>query len=385
MSTRILHVVDNLGKGGLENGLVNVIQHSDPSRFEHVVYAIRQLGPNAERLAEIGVRVICQGKRDTDSQIQIPRLVHAIRAIRPDIVHSRNWAAVEAVIAGRWVGSCKLVHSEHGLEADANAGEPRRRVWFRRLAYEMADRVLSVSYQLRDLHSRRTGFNADRITVIHNGVDRERFFPDPVARVRVREELGLSENDFCIGCVGNFFPVKGHITALQAMDGLAGGEKNWRLLLIGDGPERSNLEAFVNSRPQWAKHVSFLGVSHRVPEMMNALDVYVLPSIAEGISNSLLEAMATGLPVIATETGGNPEVIADEHSGLLFPVGDAGRLTEHLLVLVRERERRMRLAQSALRRVREEFSLEAMIGKYEHLYASLGRTAAIPVQAAAGV
>src|SRR6185503_14688697 len=146
-------------------------------------------------------------------------------------------------------------------------------------------------------------------------------------------ELGLSEHEFCIGCVGNFFPVKGHITMLQSLQRFAANVKDWRLVLIGEGPERSKLESFVDSHPEWKRRVSFLGLSHRVPEMMNALDVYVLPSVAEGISNSLLEAMATGLPVIATATGGNPEVVIDGESGLLFPVGDADALTDHLLLL----------------------------------------------------
>src|SRR3954447_18623730 len=159
MPIRILHVVDHLGKGGLENGLVNVIENLDSTRFEHVVCAIRKLGPNADRLGKSRVRVICQEKQDSDSRFQAGILARTIREVRPDIVHSRNWAAVEAVIAGRWTRFCKVVHSEHGLEADAAAHEPKRRIWFRRLAYHLADRVLSVSYQLRDLHATRTGFD----------------------------------------------------------------------------------------------------------------------------------------------------------------------------------------------------------------------------------
>jgi sugar transferase (PEP-CTERM/EpsH1 system associated) len=384
MPIRIMHVVDHLGKGGLENGLVNVIENLDSTRFEHVVYAIRKLGANGDRLIQSGVRVVCQGKRDTDSPVQIGRLARAIREVRPDIVHSRNWAAVEAVLAGRWVRSCKVVHSEHGLEAHANAGEPRRRVWFRRLAYELAHRVLSVSYQLRDLHARRTGFAAERISVIHNGVDRRRFFPDPRMRARMRQELGLAEDEFCVGCVGNFFPVKGHATALEAMQELAARRENWRLLLIGEGPERSKLEKFVAERPAWNHRVSFLGTSDRIPELMNAMDVYVLPSVAEGISNSLLEAMASALPVIAANTGGNPEVVVDGDSGLLFPVGDARALAGHLMALEADSERRRAFADRALRRVREEFSLDSMIAKYAGLYESLGRAAGIPVHATAG-
>ena len=385
MPIRILHVVDHLGKGGLENGLVNLIEHLDPARFEHVVYAIRKLGPNADRLAKSRVQVLCQGKQDSDSRFQVGNLARAIRQVQPDIVHSRNWAAVEAVLAGRWVRFCKVVHSEHGLEAGVNAPEPKRRIWFRRLAYHLADRVLSVSYQLRDLHVSRTGFDPDRITVIHNGVDRTRFYPDPATRARIRQEFGIAEDQFCVGCVGNLFPVKGHLTALQGIEGLAAQNRNFRLLLIGEGPEREKLEGFLAQRPDWKHRVQLLGTCHRVPELLQAMDVYVLPSIAEGISNSLLEAMASGIPVVATVTGGNPEVVIDGESGLLFPIGDASMLTGHLLRLEADKKLRADLAERALRRVREEFSLDSMVGKYAQLYDSLGRKAALPVHAAAGV
>jgi sugar transferase (PEP-CTERM/EpsH1 system associated) len=387
MPIRIMHVTDHLGKGGLENGLVNLIEHLDRARFEHVVYAIRKLGPNADRLTKNRVRVICQQKQPTDSRFQMGTLARAIREIRPDIVHSRNWAAIEAVPAAAWVRSCKIVHSDHGLEADARVKEPARRIWFRRLSYHLADRVLSVSYQLRDLQARRTGFNPSRISVIHNGVDRQRFFPDAGLRERMRTELGILGDEFCIGCVGNFFPVKGHITALQAIEEMAAkcAPAPWRLLLIGEGPERAKLEKFVAVRPALKQRVAFLGTSLRVPEMLNAMDAYVLPSVSEGISNSLLEAMASGIPVIATATGGNPEVVVDGESGLLFPVGDSGRLTELLLRLRSNVEQRSELSRNALRRVQDEFSIEGMVGKYAQLYESLGRTAAIPLHAAAGV
>src|SRR5262249_14228373 len=158
------------------------------------------------------------------------------------------------------------------------------------------------------------------------------FFPDPVKRAQMRRELGIPDNEFCIGCVSNLFPVKGHITALEAIEYFAAQRSNWRLLLAGAGPARAPVEDLLNARAR-KDRVNFLGTSHRVPELLNAMDVYVLPSVAEGISNSLLEAMASGVPVIATATGGNPEVVVDGESGLLFPVGDAHRLANHLLLL----------------------------------------------------
>jgi sugar transferase (PEP-CTERM/EpsH1 system associated) len=386
MRIRIMHVVDHLGKGGLENGLVNLIEHLDQTRFEHVVYAVRSLGPNADYLASNGIQVTCQGKQDTDSAIQVGALGRAIRKVQPDIVHSRNWAAVEAVPAARcWFRRCAVVHSEHGLERDASAKEPWRRNCFRRLAYELADRVLSVSYQLRDLHARRTGFAADRISVIHNGVDGRRFFPDPAAREQIRQELGIADGEFCIGCVGNLLPIKDHMTVLKALEALSTDLRNWRLLIVGEGPERQALERSIGEHVGWKKRVCLMGTSTRVPELLKALDLYILPSIAEGISNSLLEAMSSGLPVIATATGGNPEVVVDGQSGLLFPVGDFRRLSEHILLLDKANELRKKLAQGARRRVQQEFSIDSMIMKYDDLYRSLGRKTGVPLRAAFGV
>jgi len=383
MPIRIMHVVDHLGKGGLENGLVNLINGLDPDRFEHVVYAMRQLGPNAARLPG-NVRVICMGKRDADFPVQIRRLARDIRSVDPHVVHSRNWGTVEAVAAARWVRNCAVVHSEHGLETDAYAREPWRRVWFRRVAFELADRVLAVSYQLRDLHARRTGFAARRIGVIHNGVDERRFFADAAARARMRAELGIADNEFCIGCVGNLLPVKDHLTALEAVARVAGVLRRWRLVIAGEGSERPRLEAFINQHPDWKARVSLLGTTERIPELLNAIDIYLLPSISEGISNSLLEAMSCELPVIATERGGNPEVVVDGKSGLLFPAGDTAKLAEQLLLLEGSPEMRAQLAKQAVSRVRQEFSIDSMVRNYARLYESLGqKMAAATVSAAA--
>jgi len=378
-----MHVVDHLGKGGLENGLVNLINRLDPERFEHVVYAMRRLGPNADRLPGT-VRVMCMGKQDTDFPIQVRRLARDIREVDPQVVHSRNWGAVEAVAAARWVGNRAVVHSEHGLETDAYTSEPWRRTVFRRLAFELADRVLAVSYQLRELHARRTGFAARNIRVIHNGVDAKRFFVDGRARARMRAELRIADHEFCIGCVGNLLPVKDQLTALKAIAKVSGVLRHWRFVIAGEGPERVKLETYMREHPEWQARVTLLGTFDRIPELLNAMDVYLLPSLSEGISNSLLEAMSCGVAVVATQAGGNPEVVEDGKSGLLFPAGDAAKLAEHLLLLEGSPEIRAQLAKDAMRRVRQEFSIDSMVRNYARLYESLGqKTAAATVNVAA--
>jgi glycosyltransferase involved in cell wall biosynthesis len=242
-----------------------------------------------------------------------------------------------------------------------------------------------VSHQLKELQARRTGFRADRIAVIHNGVDGGRFFPDAAARARMRRELGLTEDEFCIGAVGNLLPVKDHMTLLKAAHHVGAGSRPWRVVIAGEGSERAALERFLSERPECKQRVCLIGSSDRVPELLNAMDVYVLPSLNEGICNSLLEAMSTGLPVIATATGGTPEVVADGECGLLFPVGDFNALAKYLRQLQAQRDFRIRLGQNAIRRARSEFSIESMVRNYANLYETLGRQpAGVAVTTGAG-
>jgi glycosyltransferase involved in cell wall biosynthesis len=183
--------------------------------------------------------------------------------------------------------------------------------------------------------------------------------------------------------VGNLIPVKDHITLLKGVDGFAKCGRPWRLLIAGDGPEFPKLTAFVNNHESWKDRVTFLGRSSSVPDLLNAMDVYVSSSLTEGISNSVLEAMATGLPVVVTATGGNPEVVVDGESGLLFPVGDCLRLAEHLQSLEAKRELRIGLGQKALRRVRDEFSIDSMVGNYTRIYEDLLVVGAAPMRTGA--
>jgi sugar transferase (PEP-CTERM/EpsH1 system associated) len=371
MRIRVMHVVEALGVGGgIENGLANLIDRMDPARFEHIVCAVFRLGPQLDRYTPDKVRVVCLNQKARRLAIQVGPLAKAIRELRPEIVHSRNWGTLEAVMAGRLVRHCSVVHSEHGVETDPSA-EPPRRNWLRRAAFEMADRVFSVSYQLRDLLARRTGFSEGKIQVIHNGVDLARFQPDSATRQRFRNERGIAADAFCIGCVGRLNRIKDYPTMLKAME-LAGNEcAALHLLIAGSGPERAGLEELLAANPGIRGRVHFLGTTDRIPEFLSAIDAYVLPSLWEGISNSLLEAMAAGLPVIATDTGGNPEVVVDGESGLLFPVGDVSRLADRLLLLLHQPALCKQIGEAALERIRRHFSLDAMVQSYEKLYSAL--------------
>jgi sugar transferase (PEP-CTERM/EpsH1 system associated) len=365
---RILHVIDALEVGGLENGVINLVQRMDAARFEHVLCAMRRVGDLADRIPRDRVKIFCLNHTAPGFSLQVGTLRRLIRSVQPDVVHSRNWGCMEAVIAGKSLPYCSVVHSEHGMETMGSSELSAVRRLFRRGIFELADQVLSVSYQLRETHARETGYRADRIEVIHNGVDAQRFRRDSTARQEMRRRLGISSDCYCLGTVGRIEPVKDIPTLLSAVKKVADFLGDWCLLIAGVGSEFQSLNEYVIGDPVLQKHVRFLGDVRDVPGFLNALDVYLLPSIYEGISNSLLEALATGLPAIVTATGGNPEVIVDGDSGYLVPVRDPQAVADKLILLKQDDKLRRELGRQAEQRARADFSLESMVKKYADMY-----------------
>ena len=252
----------------------------------------------------------------------------------------------------------------------------------RRLAFQLADRVLSVSYRLRDLHVQRTGFPARKITVIHNGVDSDRFAPDRAARARVRREWGLADDEFCIGCVGNLIPVKDHLTLLQAVDRFSACGRPWRLVIVGDGPERAKLTTFVNERAL-ARSGTVHGKKQPCTRLTKRSGRICLVVSHRG--NFELSFGSDG----DWGASGGIRHWRKSGSGRRRPVGSAvsGRRGwasgGTLLALEAQRDLRRMLGETASRRVREEFSMNSMVRKYEEIYEHLGSVGATAVRAIA--
>ena len=266
-----------------------------------------------------------------------------------------------------------VVHSEHGYEVDTIAGLPLRQRLLRRLFYGMADAVLAVTHELSAFHARQAWIAASRVQVIYNGVDADLFAPRSYERALTRESLGFPVDAFVIGTVGRLTPIKDHATLLRAASALIRQGVEVRILLVGSGSELSCLERIVDESPELRGHTVFVGATDRVPELLNAMDAFVLPSLSEGLSNTLLEAMASGLPVVATRVGGNPEVVEEGRSGVLFPPRDADALSTLLLRLAGDPALRFEMGVVARRRVLDEFSLERMFSAYRKLYVELAR------------
>jgi sugar transferase (PEP-CTERM/EpsH1 system associated) len=368
---RVLHVVNRLATGGTEHVVLQLIGGLDGEAFEHRIAALRGRDPALDQVPLPGGELLLAGDESSRFQFPLFRLARLMRAWRPHVVHSRNWGTIEAIPAARLAGVPVAIHSEHGYELDMLAGLPARRRLFRRATYGMADAVFAVTRELRDYHARQAWMHPDRIGVIYNGVDTQRFAPRPEDRIRVREGLGVPAGRFVIGTVGRMVPIKDHPTLLRAAEILVRGGADMHLLLVGAGPELERNQQLVKESAVLADRVTFTGASGDVPNLLQSMDVFVLPSISEGMSNTLLEAMATGLPVIASAVGGTPEIVEEDRSGSLFRPGDAETLAARLKQLAGNEEFRRERGMTARRRAEERFSLKRMLEDYSQLYRTL--------------
>ncbi len=368
---RILHVVSCLGMGGTEHGVLKIIRGLGHSEFEHHICAVRGVDENFARKMKVPAQVSAVGRAEPGFQFPLFRLMQVMKEFRPDIVHSRNFGALEAIPAARFARVPVAIHSEHGYELEILGGLPLRRRFVCGALYGMADQVCTVTRDLRDYHSKQSWLSPKKFRVIYNGVNTDLFISRPELAPALRSELAIPRDRIVIGSVGRLVPIKDHKTLLQAAEILVRQGKNVHVLIVGSGSELPKLQAQAAASQDLAGRTLFLGASDRVPELLNAMDVFVLPSISEGMSNTILEAMATGLPVVVSRSGGNTELVDGGHVGCLFDPRDVEALARHLAHLADNAAVRRQFGQAARQRAIEQFSLSAMVQHYRDLYIDL--------------
>ena len=297
------------------------------------------------------------------------QLYRAIRRARPDILHTHGWATlVEGYVAGRLAGVPIIVHGEHGtLQTGFRHVVTQRAFWPR------VDRVLAVSSRLADRMATEVGFPRDRIQVLRNGVDLERF--DPRHRSIGRARLGVGPNDLLIGTAGRLVPVKDHATLLHAYARLRAAGVPFIGVITGTGPLLSELHAIADTLG--LDNVKFLGARDDIEYILPALDIFVLSSVSEGLSNTIQEAMASGAAVVATHVGGADELVQVDATGLLVPASSPVEMASALLTLARDRERRRAMGAAGRHRAETQFDLRQTVTRYQDLYLDLftrGRT-----------
>jgi sugar transferase (PEP-CTERM/EpsH1 system associated) len=355
----VQHLLLSLQPGGLENGVVNVVNRLSASRFQSSICCLKHAGEFAARINS-DVPIHEMGWRSGNDPWLPFRLARLFRKTRPDIVHTRNVESFYYGFLGAKLAGIKcVIHSEHGRTFDDRPIRFRVQRWFA----EHTQALFAVSKQLSADLDKHVGIPQSRIQVLYNGVDLERFGSGD--RATARRLLGLQQTDLVIGSVGRLVQVKNYPLLLKAVAAL--NQKDVIVVLVGDGPVRAALQALAKSLGL-EQQVRFLGHRDDVTSLLAGMDIFVLPSFSEGMSNTLLEAMASGVACVASNVGGNPELISEGLDGYLFPSDDEAALTSHLQRLCLDADLRQQLGEAARARIVREFSIDAMIARYEELY-----------------
>ena len=364
---RVLHVLLSLEPGGLENGVVNVINRLDRTRFESSVCCLKRAGEFARRIDDPRVVIHEMDWRGGNDPRLALRLASLLRRTRPHIVHTRNAEPFFYGFAGAKLARTQaLVHSEHGRKFDDRPARFAVQRWMSR----HTDAIFAVSGQLKTDLVKHIGLPESDIEVLHNGVDLSRFdvtdraAPHARERDALRLEWGVPDGALVVGSVGRLVAVKNYALLLRAV---AASGLDVHVVLAGEGPERAALTALAAGLGI-AGRVHLLGHSNDVDRVLRAFDVFVLPSLSEGMSNTLLEAMAAGVPPVASAVGGNGEIVRDGVDGLLFASDDQAGLANALAGLCADAVRRARLATAARERVQSTFDIRHMVERYEQFY-----------------
>ncbi len=371
----VAHVVYRFDVGGLENGVVNLINRLPADRFRHAVIALTEVTDFRRRIVRGDVEYLALRKPPGHGLWQLPRWRQVFRQLRPAIVHTRNIGTIEASLAARLAGVPVRIHGEHGWDsADPDGSNPAHRVT-RRLCRIAVDHWIALSSHIERYLRQRVGVPPARLTRICNGVDTQRFAPRGAGgRRSIPGSPFQDPRLFVVGTVGRLQAIKDQPNLVRALAHAVAvspeAERRMRLVIVGDGPDRAAVEWEV-IRAGLDRHVWLAGAREDVSAVMACLDVFALPSRAEGISNTILEAMACGLPVVATRVGGTPDLIAEGETGRLVPASDPVALGDALVELMRDPLVAERLGSRARLECERRFSLERMVADYEALYERL--------------
>ena len=367
----IAHVVQHFGMGGLENGVVNLLNHIPADRYRHAVVCLDGYTDFRHRLQRDDVQFFALHKQSGKDLGLYVRLFRLLRQLRPDLLHTRNLSTLEGQFVAATAGVRARVHGEHGRDMFDLHGKNSKYNLLRKLARPLVHHYIAVSKDLAGWLEQTVGAAPQRITQIYNGVDSLRFHPRREERTPIGPDGFMSGNELLIGSVGRMAQVKDFPTLVHAFLRLLSDQpdsrKRLRLVIVGEGGSRA--ECLDLLRAAGAGHLAWLpGERDDVPEIMRALDVFVLPSLGEGISNTILEAMASGLPVVATAVGGNIELVDAGFTGTLVPPADPEAMAQVLLAYFEDNSLVRNHGAAGRAKIEAQFSMEAMVRGYMGVY-----------------
>jgi len=368
---KILHLITGSSIAGAENVVLTLAKGMKSSQFESEICTLTSEGDLHNKAEQIGIKTYALGYKNILSLPKVViKLIILLHKINYYIINTHlSQASVIGIIVGRLVKIPCIIETRHYSDYMYKYGNKMKQ-WLDKETVNMADHVIVVSNAGKEVLKNMEGVKEEKITVIYNGTSIDKFRPYNIKQRRqIRENLKIEEK-IILSYTGRLRPEKGHQYLLEAIFEIKDQYTNIVLLLIGDGVLRSDLEALTRQLNIENK-VRFLGDRKDIPELLSATDIYVHPSVVEGFGISIIEAMAAGLPVIATNVGGIPEIITNGENGILVPPENPQALAEAISDLIEHPDKRKALAENGKQRVVTNFTDEIMVKKYMEVYRNI--------------
>jgi sugar transferase (PEP-CTERM/EpsH1 system associated) len=365
---RILHVVPSFGLGGMEKIICAVINNTLDC-YTHTILALDQLTDARKWLKEKTIPFV-DFKKPKGRRQFFSDLYRVLRKAMPDLLMTYNWGATDAIWVARTAGIHRVVHNEHGFNVDELKTTNWRRDAVRSLVYRLASKVVVVSRELETLLQRRYLLKASQVMRISNGIDASYYSPDSTDRNRTRRRLGFAETDVVIGFSGRLDPVKNLDLIIDIFTYCVKEQSCLRLLIVGDGPERKRLEALCREKNIYS-HIVFTGQQENVFSHLRAMDVFLLTSLREQMPMTVLEAMAVGIPVVATKVGEIPHIIDHGVNGFVLEMDAPFKRFVELLCALLSPTRRECIGNAARQKIVDHFQEQVMVQQYKTLIKDL--------------
>lgn len=369
----VAHVMYRFDTGGLENGVVNLINHMPADSYRHVIIALTEVTDFRKRIQRHDVQFISLNKAPGHGFWLYLKLFKLFRQLRPAIVHSRNLAALEVQLPAWLAGVPVRIHGEHGRDVGDLDGSNVTLQRVRRFYRPFVSYYLALS---RDLAQYLTGIirvQKHKVLQVYNGVDSIRFHPGQPDQAAIACPFSRPDN-WLIGTVGRMQTVKDQPTLarafIRALKIEPSLKQRLRLVMIGDGPLRAECQQLL-TKANVSELAWLPGERNDIPEIMRGLDCFVLPSLAEGISNTILEAMASGLPVIATDVGGNADLVTTGKTGTIVPSADPEVMAQEIVRFATQPNLAINMGIAGRNKIEQQFSMQAMVAAYQGTYDKL--------------
>jgi len=361
----IAHVIHRLQVGGLENGLVNLINNMPTTRYKHVIICMAEVTSFKNRLNSEHIKCYALNKKEGKDIAVYLRLWKLLRKLQPDIVHTRNIGTIDCVVPAFFAGVRCCVHGEHGRDMTDIEGRNGRYISLRRIMSPFISRFIALSKDLEQWLLSEVRISEQKVSQIYNGVDLERF--------KINDR-GKPKEDFLFGTVGRLSAEKDQLTLISAFKYLLNlssvNNSKLKLVIIGEGPLEEQLKSAIKQYDV-DDQIVFTGARDDIPELLQKMDIFVLPSLGEGVSNTILEAMASALPVVATNVGGNSELVVHDKTGLLVPPNNPKAMAMAMNRYIENSDLIKKHGTSGRQRVETTFSMPSMVKHYTRVYDEL--------------